>query len=208
MEWLFVFAALIFAGISNSYTIKGKEKMDSEKMNLWPKKWGSGIPSPDQIKAVEAAVVTFPKVPSKLLFALEKRETNCNDVKGKANGGNSDLYHNSYMRYKDSYIPHSKIVWGKMFPKLTDWRPYGAWQLNPYHIVPEFVSAGAPISEMLNPYKNAMAAANYLNNLYIEHGSWYVVLIKYNNSSSWRKEVMGFYADLGGKLSDLGSPNA
>jgi len=208
MEWLFALFALIGISMSGSYSIKDKKKMDSENLNLWPKKWGNNIPTADHIKAVELAVKTFPKVPEKLLFAFEKRETNCTDVKGGANGGNSKLYHDSYMRYKDSFIPGSKITWGKMFPKLTDWRPYSAWQLNPYHLVPNYVSAGAPISEMLNPYKAAMAAANLLNDLYIKHGSWFVVILKYNNNSQqYRKEVMGFYADLGGKLSELGVPN-
>lgn len=215
MEWLFALAALL--GISFSGPLaKGKKKMNSNDLSKWPEKWGyayrkprptSNIPTADQIAAVEKAVIVYPKVPARLLFALEKRETDCQDIKGASHGMNSTAYRNSYERYRKKLIPGSNITWGKMFPTAKDWRPYSAWQLNPYHLVPDFVPPGAPLSELLNPYKAAMGAARYLTNLFNEHGNFHDALLHYNGDAGWRYDVEMNYAALGGKLLDLGTPN-
>ena len=217
MEWLFALAALIGIAISGPHT-KDRKKMDSSSLSKWPEKWGANIPTSDHIKAVEAAVKKFPRVPDKLLFALEKKESNCKDLRGGATAINNQNYKDSWFGYtdkkgiyhspwKDRLISGSSKMWSSMFGP-GDWRPYGAWQVNPYNIIPKYVPIGAPLSELLNPYKIAMAAANLLDILYEQDGSWFKALIHYNRHPGWREQVMKYYADLGGRLSDLGTPDA
>jgi len=193
MRMLFAALAIIFALVL----------AQPGRAESWPASW-KARPSADLVREMKAAAREF-EVPVLLLLAIAYVETGGTfktQIRGKKHAGNNERFAESYRTRSDEMIPGSTITWGEKFA-ADDWRPYGALQVNPYHLWGVTLPAEAPLEAGYDIRANARAAAKVLRDAYATGGSWLAAIRRYNAKSAFRTLVLRAYRTLGGNLTQL-----
>ena len=213
--------ALLAAGTAAAAT-RAPERLTTVS---WPARWRvwpefTKRPPPALERAIDAAAGND-LVLKRLLLALARRESRFNlRIRGYAHGGTPpaglsakqlkpyQAYAASYARHRGQRIAGSATTWGQRF-QPTDWRPYGALQINPVHIWGPIVPASAPLTAAYDADTIAKAGARLLRQWRAETGSYAAAVAnRWNRSPSWATDVFTNYVDLGGQLSELQAANA